>query len=42
MTMSTTLSLRDALERYQTQQGVTLLEMSRRAPVLLVFLRHFG
>jgi hypothetical protein len=40
--MTTTLSLGDALERYQTQEGVTLLDLSRRSPVLLVFLRHFG
>jgi len=35
-------SMRDALERYRTQEGVTLLDLSRRSPVLLVFLRHFG
>jgi hypothetical protein len=31
-----------ALGRYRTQSGTTLLEVSRHAPVLVVFLRHFG
>lgn len=35
-------SVTDALERYTTQHGVTVLELSHRSPVLLVFLRHFG
>lgn len=30
------------LEQYRTQSGVTLREISDRAPLLLVFLRHFG
>jgi hypothetical protein len=30
------------LEQYRTQSGETLREISDRAPVLLVFLRHFG
>ncbi len=30
------------LEQYRTQSGETLREVSDRAPLLLVFLRHFG
>lgn len=30
------------LEQYRTQSGETLREISDRAPLLLVFLRHFG
>jgi hypothetical protein len=30
------------LDQYRTQTGETLREISDRAPVLLVFLRHFG
>jgi hypothetical protein len=32
----------DVLARYRSQDGTTLADLSDRAPVLLVFLRHFG
>lgn len=31
-----------ALADFRTQDGATLLEISRRQPILIVFLRHFG
>jgi hypothetical protein len=30
------------LDDYRAQDGTTLADLSARAPVLLVFLRHFG
>jgi hypothetical protein len=33
---------RSAMENALTQKGVSLAELSRVAPVLLIFLRHFG
>jgi hypothetical protein len=39
---SVTVSLTAALGAATTQHGQTLLALSRRRPVLLVFLRHFG
>lgn len=30
------------LETTKTQHGESLLDLSNRSPVLLVFLRHFG
>jgi hypothetical protein len=35
-------ALRAALDAALTQSGASLLALSRRAPLLLVFLRHFG
>ncbi len=35
-------SLRDTLATTQTSDGVSLLTLSERSPVLVVFLRHFG
>jgi hypothetical protein len=32
----------ELLTRYRSQDGVALADLSDRAPVLLVFLRHFG
>jgi hypothetical protein len=34
--------LEDLLEQAKSQDGASLMALSRRAPVLLVFLRHFG
>ena len=34
--------LADALRRFRTESGRTLLELVDESPVLLVFLRHFG
>jgi hypothetical protein len=34
--------VRDALAAARTQHGESLLELSERGPLLLVFLRHFG
>jgi hypothetical protein len=35
-------NLSDALAAAQTQRGESLLELSKRAPLLVIFLRHFG
>jgi hypothetical protein len=35
-------ALRAALEAARTQDGESLLSLSRSAPVLVIFLRHFG
>ena len=35
-------TVRDALANARTAGGQTLLDLSARAPLLLVFLRHFG
>jgi hypothetical protein len=32
----------EALAQYKTQRGTTLAALSEQAPVLLIFLRHFG
>ena len=36
------LALETVLDRACTESGESLLALSRRAPLLLVFLRHFG
>ncbi len=38
----TDTTLTDALTRFQTNAGITLLERSSKTPLLVVFLRHFG
>ena len=35
-------TLAEALEQYRSQDGTTLGALSRRSPVLVVFLRHLG
>jgi hypothetical protein len=35
-------AVRDALADARTQHGESLLALSDRSPLLLVFLRHFG
>jgi len=35
-------ALTEALRDFRTESGLTLLELSRQSPILLIFLRHFG
>lgn len=35
-------SIHEALASARSSSGVTLLDLSHAAPLLLVFLRHFG
>jgi peroxiredoxin len=42
MTMPSTFDLVEALQSARTNRNETLAEMSQRAPVLVVFLRHAG
>jgi hypothetical protein len=36
------MALADLLDQYPTQTGTTLDALSRKRPVLVIFLRHFG
>lgn len=40
--LTMTKDLSQALTEVRDQYGVTLAELSERAPTLVVFLRHFG
>jgi hypothetical protein len=41
-TASKQADLTDALRRFQTESGRSLLDLTQESPVLLLFLRHFG